>query len=120
MSPTYAVTGATGAVGGRVAEHLAAAGVSQRLVVRDPARAPALPGVEVAQASYAEPDALRRALTGTSTLFLVSASEAPDRRQQHLAAVQAAAGGARDRWQQELRVVQPSRDTGVARRVDLS
>ena len=33
---TVAVTGATGAVGGRVAARLAEAGIGQRLVVRDP------------------------------------------------------------------------------------
>ena len=41
-----AVTGATGAVGGAVAALLAERGIPQRLVVRDPSRAPTLPGVE--------------------------------------------------------------------------
>lgn len=50
-----AVTGSTGALGGRVATRLAAAGVRQRLVVRDPARAPDLPNVEIAQATYDDP-----------------------------------------------------------------
>ena len=90
MPEPIAVTGATGAVGGRIAARLAALGVAQRLVVRDPSRAPDLPATGVAQASYADPDALRRALTGAATLFLVSAAEAPDRRAQHLAAVEAA------------------------------
>ena len=90
MPEPIAVTGATGAVGGRIAARLAALGVAQRLVVRDPSRAPELPWTTVAQASYADPDALRRALTGVPTLFLVSAAEAPDRRAQHLAAVEAA------------------------------
>jgi NAD(P)H dehydrogenase (quinone) len=43
MSDLIAVTGATGVVGGRVARRLADLGVAQRLVVRDPARAPDLP-----------------------------------------------------------------------------
>ena len=43
------VTGATGAVGGRVAERLAAKGIEQRLIVRDPDRAPKLDGAEVVQ-----------------------------------------------------------------------
>ena len=38
-----AVTGSTGEVGGRVAARLAKLGVEQRLVVRDPERAPMLP-----------------------------------------------------------------------------
>lgn len=56
------VTGATGQLGGRVARLLAAAGVEQRLVVREPDRAPSLPGATVAQASYGDRDAVRRAL----------------------------------------------------------
>lgn len=85
-----AVTGATGGVGGRVARRLAAAGVTQRLLVRDPARAPDLPGAEVARASYHEPETVRAALPGVRTLFLVSASEDPDRVGLHTGAVDAA------------------------------
>ena len=69
-----AVTGATGKIGGRVAARLAALGLSQRLIVRDPSRAPALPGAEVFQvSSYGDPAAMGRALSGVDTLFLVSA-----------------------------------------------
>ncbi len=78
-----AVTGATGRLGGRVARRLAEAGVAQRLVVRDPARAPRLPGADVATASFADPAAARRALTGVRTVLMVSASEVPDRVAQH-------------------------------------
>jgi uncharacterized protein YbjT (DUF2867 family) len=85
-----AVTGATGGVGGRVARRLAEAGAAQRLVVRDPTRAPALPGVDVARASYDDPASLRAALTGVPTLFLVSAGEHPDRVGLHRGAVDAA------------------------------
>ena len=38
-----AVTGATGQIGGRVAVRLALLGLPQRLIVRDPSRAPRLP-----------------------------------------------------------------------------
>ena len=38
-----AVTGATGQLGGRIARRLASAAVPQRLLVRDPTRAPELP-----------------------------------------------------------------------------
>ncbi len=38
-----AVTGATGALGGRVARRLAERGVPQRLIVRDVSAAPAVP-----------------------------------------------------------------------------
>jgi NAD(P)H dehydrogenase (quinone) len=84
------VTGATGQLGGRVARRLAAAGAPQRLVVRDAARAPSLPGAQVAVATYADGDALRRALEGVGTLLLVSASESADRVAEHRSAVDAA------------------------------
>jgi NAD(P)H dehydrogenase (quinone) len=86
----YAITGATGGLGGRVARRLAELGVAQRLVVRDPARAPQLPGAEAARAAYDDGEAMRRALQGSDTLLLVSASEAPDRVRLHTGAVDAA------------------------------
>jgi NAD(P)H dehydrogenase (quinone) len=86
-----AVTGATGRLGGRVARRLAAAGVEQRLVVRDPARARGLDGVEVARAAYDEPEALRRAFDGAHTVFMVSGAETPDRVAQHITCIDAAA-----------------------------
>jgi NAD(P)H dehydrogenase (quinone) len=86
-----AVTGATGAVGGRVARRLAELGVIQRLVVRDPARAPRLIGAQVVWGgSYGDGDQFGRALDGVETLFLVSAREAADRVALHAAAVDAA------------------------------
>jgi NAD(P)H dehydrogenase (quinone) len=93
MSPVIAVTGVTGAVGGRVVERLAARGdVPLRLVVRDAARAPAVPGAEVVEnpGGYADPAGFRAALDGVDTLYLVSAAEAEDRLQQHFDAVDAA------------------------------
>jgi uncharacterized protein YbjT (DUF2867 family) len=86
----FGVTGATGQIGSLVASRLAAAGVRQRLVVRDPARAPELPDTEVAQAQYHDADAMLAALTGVRTLLLVSASESADRITEHLTAVEAA------------------------------
>ena len=89
-----AVTGATGALGGRVAARLAAAGdVPLRLVVRDAGRAPRLPGAEVREhpGGYGDPAGLAAALSGVETLYLVSAGEAEDRLRQHLDAVDAAA-----------------------------
>ncbi len=85
-----AVSGATGAVGSRVAARLADLGQSQRLIVRDVSRAPDLPGAEVAEASYEEPEAMRVALAGAGKFFVVSAGEAADRVPQHVAAVDAA------------------------------
>ena len=96
-SKLIAVTGSTGALGGRVAARLAAAGVRQRLVVRDPARAPDLPNVEIAQATYDDAEALRDAFAGTDAVFLVSAAEHPERVRQHLTAVDAVAAAGVER-----------------------
>ncbi len=85
-----AVTGATGFVGGEVARRLAERGVEQRLVVRDPARAPGL-GAEVRVASrYGAGDEMRAAFAGADTVFLVPAEESADRLEQHKTAVDAA------------------------------
>jgi NAD(P)H dehydrogenase (quinone) len=93
MRRVLAVTGATGALGRRVVEQLAGHDdVRLRLVVRDAARTPDLPGAEVAEnpGGYADPVGFRAALEGVDTLYLVSAAEAEDRLQQHLDAVDAA------------------------------
>ncbi len=90
--PALALTGVTGRLGGRVAARLAAAGAAPRLLVRDPARAPDLPGCEVAVASYADAGATRRALAGVDTVLMVSAAESVDRVEQHRRFVDAAAG----------------------------
>ena len=87
-----AVTGASGGVGSRVARRLADRGEELRLVVRDPARAPELPGAEVRQASsYGDGEAMRAALEGAETVFLIPAAESADRIEQHVTAVNAAA-----------------------------
>jgi uncharacterized protein YbjT (DUF2867 family) len=96
MSRLIAVTGATGELGGRVARLLAERrpdDVSLRLVVRDAARAPSLPGAEVVANPGGYPDAagFAAALEGVHTLYLVSAAEAVDRLDQHFSAVDAAA-----------------------------
>ncbi|GAA1509395.1 SDR family oxidoreductase [Kribbella lupini] len=95
MSPTgdaglIAVTGSTGKLGSKVARQLADAGVRQRLVVRDPARAPELAGAEVAQAAYGQHDALIDALDGVHTLLLLSATESADRVSLHKATIDSA------------------------------
>jgi NAD(P)H dehydrogenase (quinone) len=85
-----AVTGSTGRLGSRVARGLSELGVDQRLVVRDPSKAPALPGSHIATADYGDSAAVRTALTGARTVFMVSAAETPDRVQQHLTFIDAA------------------------------
>jgi len=95
-APTV-VTGATGGLGGRVAQLLSQRDVPLRLVVRDPSRAPDLPGADVVVATYDDAAALRTAFAGASSVFLVSASEHPERVRQHRTAVDAAAAAGVDR-----------------------
>jgi uncharacterized protein YbjT (DUF2867 family) len=86
-----AVTGATGRLGGRVARELAARGVPQRLVLRDPSRAPRLEHTEVVSVpSYGDTPAMRDGLRGVDTLFLVSGREQKDRVAEHVSAIDAA------------------------------
>ena len=89
--PNLAITGSTGAVGGRVAQRLADAGIPQRLLVRDASDAPELAGAyPVETPDYGDFDAMRTALRGVQTLFLVSFREAEDRLERHFHAVDAA------------------------------
>ncbi len=87
--PLIGVTGSTGQLGGRVATRLATLSQPQRLLVRDPARAPQLPGAEVVQAAYEDGLSMRAALGGVGTLFLVS-GYGPTRLEQHYSAIDAA------------------------------
>jgi uncharacterized protein YbjT (DUF2867 family) len=89
-----AITGSTGALGGRVARALSERGLEQRLIVRAAERAPQLEGAKIREVpgGYADPAGFGAALDGVKTLFLVSGEEAPDRVAQHRAAIEAAAG----------------------------
>jgi NAD(P)H dehydrogenase (quinone) len=88
---TIAITGSTGAVGGLVARALADDFRNDlRLVVRDPARAPDF-DTDVRVCEYADEAAAVAALRGADTLFMVSAAEAVDRRDQHRSFIRAAA-----------------------------
>lgn len=97
--PLIGITGATGAVGGRVASRLNAEGRRLRLIVRDPSRLDPLPGgadgegpdVEVRTACYSDTDASREALDGVDVLFMVSAGESTHRLREHLTFIDAAA-----------------------------
>ena len=88
---TLAITGATGHIGGAVARLLSDAGVPARLLVRDPSRAPSLPGTEVRRAVYGDP-ACVEAMQGVETLLMVSGAESDDRVGEHRAFVSCAAG----------------------------
>lgn len=78
-----AVTGATGRLGGKCARILFEAGAPQRLIVRDPDRAPDYPAVEVFQASFGDTTALAEALEGVDAVLMVSAHEGPQRMADH-------------------------------------
>ena len=89
-SSLIAVTGATGKVGGAVAEQLRAGGLAPRLVVRSASRAPQWAD-DVAVAAYGDLRAATAALTGVDVLLMVSASESADRLAQHRTFIDAAA-----------------------------
>src|SRR4051812_15964959 len=70
---TILVTGATGNIGRNVIEQLVARGADVRALVRDPAKADFPEGVAVVQGDLLDVDAMRSALSGVSTLFLLNA-----------------------------------------------
>jgi uncharacterized protein YbjT (DUF2867 family) len=89
---TIVVTGATGKVGGDIARRLAAAGVPQRLLVRDPTRAPQLDGAEVVRGDYTDPESVREALRPGDRVFMVATHQGvEDRIASHRSFIQAAA-----------------------------
>lgn len=85
-----ALTGATGAVGSRVA-HLLAAEHPLRLLVRDPDRAPQVDAEFAVFSGYTDGDGARAGLQGCDTLLLVSGRESANRVAEHRAMVQTAA-----------------------------
>src|SRR5947209_4679685 len=77
------VTGSTGHVGRLVAGEVAARGHPQRLLVRDPTRAPDIDGAEVVAADYGDPGSLRAGLREGDRVFMVSLHEGPEQRVPH-------------------------------------
>lgn len=86
---TILVTGATGTVGRQVVEQLSKRGADIRALVRDPAKANFPDGVAVIQGDFLDVDAMRSAVDGVSTLFLLNAV-APDEFTQALIALNVA------------------------------
>ncbi|MEN0036642.1 MAG: NmrA/HSCARG family protein [Cellvibrio sp.] len=70
---TILVTGATGTVGNQVVEQLVKRGTNVRALVRDTTKANLPAGVTLAQGDLLNPDSLRSAFEGVSTLFLLNA-----------------------------------------------
>ncbi|WP_294332981.1 NmrA family NAD(P)-binding protein [uncultured Sphingomonas sp.] len=70
---TILVTGATGRVGRQVVDQLVARDADVRVLTRDPAKTTFPAGVEVAQGDLLDIDAMRAALAGIRTLFLLNA-----------------------------------------------
>lgn len=95
---TLAITGSTGGLGARVAARIAVLGRPQRLIVREPAKAPVHEGVEIAVASsYGAASEMREALAGVKTLYLVSGRVAPERLGEHRIAIDSAAASGVER-----------------------
>lgn len=74
------VTGASGHIGGRIAQLLAERGLSTRQLVREAGKAKELAGSSVAIGDYADRTALRAAMEGVETVFLASAGAPPLKR----------------------------------------
>lgn len=70
---TILVTGATGQVGRQVVQQLASRGADLRALVRDPAKAKLPDGVALVRGDMLDVDAIRAALKGVTTLFLLNA-----------------------------------------------
>jgi uncharacterized protein YbjT (DUF2867 family) len=98
---TILVTGATGNVGRQVVQQLIRRGADVRALVRNPETANLPAGVQIVQGDLLDVDALRGALEGVSTLFLLNAVVA-------------------DEFTQALVVLNSAREAGIERIVYLS
>ncbi|WP_038366199.1 NmrA/HSCARG family protein [Bosea sp. UNC402CLCol] len=98
---TILVTGATGNVGRNVVEQLVTRSADVRALVRDPAKTRFPAGVDVVQGDLLDVDALRGAMSGVSTLFLLN-------------------GVVADEFTQALIALNVAREAGIKRIVYLS
>ena len=79
----FVVTGPTGHLGRLVAGELSSRGLRQRVLVRDPNRAPDIAGAEIAMADYGDPESLAGALEPDDSVFMMSLHEGPGQRIPH-------------------------------------
>jgi NAD(P)H dehydrogenase (quinone) len=113
------ITGATGKLGAKVAARLEKAGVKQRLIVRDASRAPRLNNAEIAQvSSYRDAPAMKKALSGINTLFLISAQDRMGVAQN--AARQGLPPPSYDRFQEQQIAINTVAEAGVGHIIYLS
>ncbi len=80
---TLTLTGVTGKLGGMTAKIISDAGIKTRHLARSPEKAPRRKNSEIFESSYDKSEKTIEALKGTDILFMVSASENPNRVQQH-------------------------------------
>ncbi|MCE5291787.1 MAG: SDR family oxidoreductase [Nocardiaceae bacterium] len=91
MGGLIAVNGSTGQLGGRIARLIAASGAHQRLLVREPARAPRLPGAQTEVVDLTGATGTRHQLAGVDTFVFVSLPESKYRARQQVSVIEAAA-----------------------------
>lgn len=84
------ITGVTGKLGSKVAQLISEQGISARHLARNPQRAALYDNAELVQAAFENSLEAVEALKGIDVLLMVSASESPNRLQQHFAFLDAA------------------------------
>ncbi|NLR04844.1 SDR family oxidoreductase [Streptococcus mutans] len=84
------ITGVTGKLGSKVAQLISEQGISARHLARNPRRAALYDNAELVQAAFENSLEAVEALKGIDVLLMVSASESPNRLQQHFAFLDAA------------------------------
>jgi uncharacterized protein YbjT (DUF2867 family) len=75
---TILVTGSTGTIGAQVLAHLKGRNIEVRALTRSPETAQLLAGVTAVRGDLADPDSVRSALQGVSTLFLLAPNVADE------------------------------------------
>lgn len=84
------ITGVTGKLGSKVAQLISEQGISARHLARNPQSAALYDNAELVQAAFENSLEAVEALKGIDVLLMVSASESPNRLQQHFAFLDAA------------------------------